>query len=192
MIGRDLYDLRTRLRRNGIVLCYSGSMNEAVLSGIGQALKQKMAVDRAGIGIARRVFGVFVEQMQNMIRYSAERQPALPPAGTRDLRYGVIAIGQGDGGFVVEAGNLVRRADVPELRRHLEQIRDRDRRELLALYKRQLRAGLADPGSEAGVGFIEIARRASRPIEFGFVEVDEQFFFFTLRAEIRSVEPLQP
>jgi hypothetical protein len=192
MIGRDLYDLRTRLRHSGIVLCYSGSVNEAVLSGIGQALKQRMAVDRAGIGVARRVFGVFVEQMQNMIRYSAERQPAVPPAGGRDLRHGVIAVGRGDVGFVVEAGNLVRRADVPGLRRHLEQIRDHDRRTLLALYKRQLRAGLGDPGSEAGVGFIEIARRASRPIEFGFVEVDEQFCFFTLRAEIRSPGSVEP
>ncbi len=99
MAGRDLYDMRNALRRKGFVLCYSGSVNEAMLSGIGQALKQKMLADGARVGTARRVFGIFVEQMQNMIRYSAERESVLRD-GARDLRCRVITIGQDQGGFV--------------------------------------------------------------------------------------------
>ena len=36
----------------------------------------------------------------------------------------------------------------------------------------------------AGVGFIEIARRATKPIAFDFAEVDDQFAFFALEAVI--------
>jgi hypothetical protein len=41
----------------------------------------------------RSVFAVFVEQMQNIIRYSAER---LPPGGedAGTLRYGLLTIAQ--------------------------------------------------------------------------------------------------
>ncbi len=184
MFGRDLYQLRTQLRRNGIVLCYSGSVSEQVLGAIGKALKQKMAVERADVATARRVFAVFVELMQNIIRYSAEKEPDMLADEASEIRYGMIVIGQEGGGFILEAGNMVMRDDVEHLRLRLEHIRLRERSELAVLYKQQLKSGLDVPGSEAGVGFLEIARRASRPIDFAFVDIDEKFCFFTLRAEI--------
>jgi hypothetical protein len=54
------------------------------------------------------VFAIFVEQMQNMIRYSAEKDPPdAPPETPHELRYGVLTIGQENGEYVVHAGNLV-------------------------------------------------------------------------------------
>ena len=58
-----------------------------------------------------------------------------------------------------------------------------DRSELKAFYKQQLRAGRGRQQG-GGVGFIEIARRASRPIEFDFMEVDPDFSFFALKASV--------
>jgi hypothetical protein len=144
MLAKDLYRLRGLLRQRKIIFCYSGYVNERVLGGVGEALKQKMVIEEADTKTLRSVFAVFVEQMQNIIRYSAEKEPESAQADQDEppleIRYGVIAIGQSDAGFCVEAGNLV--------------------------------------------GFIEIARRASKPIEFDFMEVDEAYAFFMLRALI--------
>ena len=59
----------------GIIFAYSGYVTEPVLSGVGEALKQKLTIDDADTKTLRSVFAVFVEQMQNIIRYSAEKSP---------------------------------------------------------------------------------------------------------------------
>jgi hypothetical protein len=56
--------------------------------------------------------------------------------------------------------------------------------ELKALYKEQLRAAPEEGSKGAGLGFMEIARRASKPIEFDFTEIDANYVFFALKATI--------
>ena len=45
------------------------------------------------------------------------------------------------------------------------------------MYKEQLRAEPEEGSKGAGLGFMEIARRASKPIEFDFTDVDEVRIF---------------
>ena len=56
--------------------------------------------------------------------------------------------------------------------------------ELKALYKEKLRADPEEGSKGAGLGFMEIARRASKPIEFDFADVDRDYAFFALKASI--------
>ena len=57
-----------------------------------------------------------------------------------------------------------------------------NKEELRALHKEQLRAEPEEGSKGAGLGFMEIARRASKPIEFDFADVDGDYAFFTLKA----------
>ena len=75
MLASQLMDLRATLHKQGIIFAYSGYVTEPVLSGVGEALKQKLTIDDADTKTLRSVFAVFVEQMQNIIRYSAEKSP---------------------------------------------------------------------------------------------------------------------
>src|SRR5512143_1854481 len=112
MLASQLMDTRAMLHRHGVIFAYSGYVTEPVLSGVGEALKQKLTIDDADTKTLRSVFAVFVEQMQNIIRYSAEKaQPALPPASDaaalREIRYGILTIGKENGEYVVCAGNAI-------------------------------------------------------------------------------------
>jgi hypothetical protein len=185
MLARELFDIRSILQKQGIIFAYSGYVTEAVLSGVGEAIKQKLALDDADTKTLRSVFAVFVEQMQNMIRYSAEKVPnsaAEPPL--IELRYGVLTIGREGDDYVVHAGNLVARSDVEPLRERLSKIRSMNKEELRALRKERLRAGPEEGSKGAGLGLMEIARRASKPIEFDFADVDDKHAFFTIRASV--------
>jgi hypothetical protein len=189
MLANNLFELRSQLRDAGVILAYCGYVTEPVLTGVGEALKQKLAIEEMDTRTARSVFAVFVEQMQNIIRYSAEKEPPEPLAGgpappVQELRYGIVTIGRNARGFVVKAGNLVARDDVASLRARLERVQAADRAELKVLYKEQLKAEPEVTSKGAGVGIIEIARRASRPIAFDFVDLDERYAFFALEAEI--------
>src|SRR5688500_2276074 len=183
MLANDLLDLRTRLRDSGIVFTYCGYVTEPVLSGVGDALRQKLLVDDTDTKTARSVFAVFVEQTQNIIRYSAEKSEYEPEAnGRSELSYGIVTVSRAGDAFVVKAGNLVDKADVERLRAKLEQVRAADRDELKAMYKETLKSDAPEGSKGAGVGFIEIARRATRPIAFDFTDYDDRFDFFALEA----------
>jgi len=52
------------------------------------------------------------------------------------------------------------------------------------LHKEQLRAAPEEGSKGAGLGIMEIARRASKPIEFDFTDVDGDYAFFTLKASV--------
>jgi len=181
VLAKELYDLRAVLRTRGIMFAYSGYVTEAVLSGVGDALKQKLSIEDADTKTIRSVFAVFVEQMQNIIRYSAEKVPVGGQAPL-ELRYGVLTVGQSEGDYVVHAGNLVEQADVARLRARLDALQAMDKAQLRTAYKEQLKAEPDAHSKGAGIGFIEIARRASKPIEFDFMAIDRAHAFFALKA----------
>jgi len=189
MLAGQLMDLRSNLHSQGIIFAYSGYVTEPVLSGVGEALKQKLTIDDADTKTLRSVFAIFVEQMQNIIRYSAEmaHQPLPPEAddvALKEIRYGILTIGREGDDYVVCAGNLIRKADVERLEERLTRIRDMTKEELKALYKEKLRADPEQGSKGAGLGFIEVARRATRPIEFDFADIDGDHSFFALKATI--------
>jgi hypothetical protein len=185
MLAHELFEVRSMLRKQGIIFAYSGYVTEAVLSGVGDAIKQKLLFDDANTKTARSVFAVFVEQMQNMIRYSAETATAgAASSSPNGIRYGVLTIGQENGDYVINAGNLVQLPDVDRLRAKLSRIRNMNKEDLRALYKEQLRGDPEEGSKGAGLGFMEIARRASKPIDFDFVDVDDEHAFFTLKASV--------
>lgn len=188
MLANELHFLRKELNDRGIVFAYSGYITEQVLSSVGDALKQKLAIEDADTKTMRSVFAIFVEQMQNIIRYSAEQLPGLdepdPSGNIIDLRYGILTIGQERSEYVVHSGNLVHAADVERIGSRLGALQAMSHEELRAAYKKQLR-GTSDGHSKgAGIGLIEIARRASQPIEFDFMRVDANTSFFALKATI--------
>ena len=185
MRASELSGLRDHLREQGIVFAYSGYITEGVLGSVGDALKQKLSYEDADTRTIRSVFAVFVEQMQNIIRYSVEQLPPREqPGPSGELRYGILTIGQEDGDYVVHAGNLVRAEDVPQMRDRLSSLQRMSREELKTAYMDQLRTGPHEGSKGAGIGFIEIARRASKPIEFDFMAVDAERAFFALKASI--------
>jgi hypothetical protein len=187
--GRSYLGFRKELEDRGIVFSYSGYLNEDILSGIGNALRSKMTIDRTEEKISRAVFSAFVEQVQNVIRYSAETSSQASSgevAGEEAvvLPYGVVAIGEyPDGQHFVTCCNMVLSSDTKKLSEQLESIRGLDRKELGALMRQQLRDGPPEGSKGAGVGFIAIAREAHGNWEYDIVEnAKEGFDFFSFEA----------
>ena len=182
MNARDLYAFRDELQQNGIIFCYSGYMTEQILTGIAQALKSKLAFDETDKQVARGVFSLLVEQVQNVIRYSAEFEP--PDDEKSELRYGVFTIGKTGDKFYVTCGNMVRRDDVRRLELMLGEIKNMDRDEIRTRYKELLRSETPDGSKGAGVGFLDIARRARHGFAFDFHTIDDTYSYFSLVAYV--------
>lgn len=184
MLIDKVISLRDHMHQDGVSFCFTGFMTEDVLSGIAQALKNKLELEDVDTNTARGVFSVAIEMSQNIIRYSAEHEKSAAEQREIDLRYGVLAVGQqGDHHFVV-CGNLIHNDDVERLAASLRHIQALDKKGLRALYKQTLRDGPPQGSKGAGIGFVEIALRAIHGFEFDFQKSDDANFFFALKAVI--------
>lgn len=176
----EIHRLSEMLAGQHISLCYSGYLSEQVLVALTKALRSKVAADNPDENLAKRVFSVFVEQVQNVIRYSADR---LNDESGADQSFGVVTFGAHEKFFVL-TGNRMLTADAERLRAQLEEIRGLNKQDLLAYYREQLNAPAQEGDRGAGLGLIEIARRVSQPFEFDFIRLDDQMSFFCLKAYI--------
>lgn len=183
MLGPDTLNLRNELQDKHVLFAYSGYVSERVLFALGEALRQKLTLDQTDKSITRKVFSVFVEQVQNVIRYSAEVEPdnASPP---ERLANGIVTVGNDDGKYFVQCGNPIEARDSGRLKERLEHISALDRTELKRYYRQKLKDDPEAASLGATVGLIEIARRATSPLEFDFIELNDDLTFFVLKAYI--------
>ncbi|MBF0614537.1 MAG: hypothetical protein G8237_05460 [Magnetococcales bacterium] len=182
-LAQRQYQIRELFPEQTVFFCYSGYMTEGILGGLGQAIKQKLAQEQADTNTTNTVFSIFVEQMQNVIRYSAEREP-LESTDEGVLSHGTLTLGRDAAGYFVICGNKISRDRVEALHAQLSAIQQLDRTGLKSMYKQILKGEIPEGSKGAGVGFVDIAKRASQPIEFDFYPLDERFAFFALKAVI--------
>ena len=96
----------------------------------------------------------------------------------------MVTIGTEGGRFFIVCANVVLAADEPKLRERLERLQKMDKDEIKAYYKEQLREAPEEESRGATIGLIEIARRASEPIEFDFDRIGDETFFFCMKVSI--------
>ncbi|MEN2978892.1 SiaB family protein kinase [Tistrella bauzanensis] len=192
MLARELFEFRSQIQAHKLMLVYSGIMSEGILFSLGEALRRKLEQDDTDRNLTRRVFSVFVEQVQNIIRYSGDAEgsagtaagDAGAGAGAGALRSGIVTVGKDGGRFFVICANMIDSAKAPRLRSRLEELAALSPEELKVLYRRKLKEEPEAESQGATLGLIEIARRASSPIEFDFFEVDAQTTFYCIRVFI--------
>ncbi|MBK1724125.1 SiaB family protein kinase [Thiocystis violacea] len=182
-MASEYFDFHQRMLGQGVIFSFVGYVSEGILFSLGEALKQKMRLEATDANVTKRVFSIFVEQVQNIIRYSAERieaESGLPS----EMSSGMITVGHDETHFFVVCGNIVRRAEGEELQRRLAQLAVMDPDSIKAYYREKLREPSEENSRGASIGLIEIARRSTRPIEFGLTDLGDERAFFCLKAFI--------
>jgi hypothetical protein len=183
LIPFNLHEFYVDLNRKGIIFCFSGPISQDVIEGIGGTLKQKMEIEDTDLNTSQKVFSIFVEQMQNIVNYSADRiiQEDRPEG---EIRLGVLIVGKEEGHFYVLCGNKISREFAETIRAQLDTVARMNKDELKQLYRERRKMAPQTDVKGTGLGFIDIARKATRPIEFDFFPVDADFVFYTIKAVI--------
>jgi hypothetical protein len=173
-----------RFKTKGVVFCFSGPISQVMLESIGDVLRRKMKHDLIVFSTIHKVFSVFIEQAQNILSYSAE-VVVTKEERTNEIRAGVLMVGHEDGHYYVCCGNYIASENAKRLAEQLAMLQQLDGKELKQLLKKQLREEPSPGSVGAGLGFIEIARRATRPIEFEIRPVeDSELSFFMIKTTI--------
>lgn len=181
MTLNDFRSLKDMIESKNVIFCYNGYLSQEIIVAVSSMIKGKLSADETKMGISQKVLYMFVEQAQNITRYSPDQ---IQNPEQASMSYGSVAIGTEDGKFYIMCSNRIEKIKVPALQEKLELIAAMNQEELKALYKEKMRSEPDEGSKGASLGFIEMARKSSEPIEFDFIDNDETFDCFTLKVVI--------
>ena len=179
----DLLRFKETLTQEGILISFNGSFSNSIIEEIGRAIRTYLQEEKLSGGIISDVFSVYIEQTQNIRNYIELNGMANTSAGEA-----VVTIAKKNGYYTISSGNSVKKDDVQKLANYLEELNSLDKKELRKLYKEQLRKPAQPEARSAGLGLIEIARKASEKMQYQFQNQNDAYDFFNLFVTVKGGE----
>ncbi|HAP43718.1 MAG: hypothetical protein A2087_04215 [Spirochaetes bacterium GWD1_61_31] len=170
-----LLALKEDFTRQGILISFNGSFSHSIIEEVGTAAKRYMETRDLNKNTITDVFAVYIEQTQNVRNYVLERGLAKSAYDSA-----IVLITATEGLYAVSAGNPVLKRDRPALELRLTALSRLDKADLKQLYRQQLRAPPVAEARGAGLGLIDMARRAAGPLTWSFENLDATHDFFSL------------
>lgn len=182
----NMLDYYNMLKENNVNIVYSGPIWADGVEGIGGTLRKRLELDDLPLTASQSVFSVFVEQMNNMLQYSEEKEQFQRRDGKQlEASTGVFLMGVQGKNYFLQSGNVMRSKHVAFIKERIEYINTLDKAALRKYYKEQLKQENTNADSKgAGLGLIEIARRATSKIEYSFTPIGEDLVFFAMYVRI--------
>jgi len=175
----DLYTLQQSYNQNGVMLCFNGPLTKSLIEEIGYALRSYMRNESPSRSID--VFAAYIEMTQNIRQYAASK------GWTDNQTTATVVISHQDkeGRYAVSSGNVVEAYDGRQLVARVEALAEMDKSQLKSAYKEQLRKPRVEgTKTGAGLGLLNIARKASLPFTCSLRQLENGKAFFTLIAII--------
>lgn len=174
-------EVQKTLRDNGILISFSGKLSQGLIEEYGAAVKSYMESEQRPQNEVFQIFSIFIEQTQNINNYCSLKQNS--PFIDKITHSSLVTIGRTNNGHFICSGNVVDNADLDYLVSKIAPMITADKSALKLMYKEMLRQEM-NGGDGAGLGFIEIARKAREPLEYSITKFDEHLSFFILKAVV--------
>lgn len=179
-----VYDFYKSMKAHEITLVYEGEITHQITKAFTSLTESNMAKEEESNTVQKKVFHVMVECLQNISKHADS-------FGSDDFLFagrGIFMVSKGDIEYHVTTGNVIENAKIEELSRILDHINVLDKEGLKQLYKTQMREGRLSEKGGAGLGFIDIARKTGRRLDYHFLSIDEETSFFILTSTISRTE----
>jgi len=184
----DIRQYYKTLDEDSILIIYSGPIWADGIDGLAEMLLKRLEFDESSLGASQAVFSIFVEQVNNMMMYSTEKEYKNDANGnTLEISKGIFILGVQQSAYFVQSGNLVTNSNAEMLKNKIDHLNSLDKKQLRQYHKERLKAENDNPESKgAGLGLIEVARRATSPIEYDFEPYDDQRQYFTMYVTVQQ------
>ncbi len=179
---KSVLTLYNEMLYNGISLVYLGAFNHQITKMFSTMAQEQMERDSEEKSTKKKVYHSIVETLQNMNKHSDEI------SDQTNIGKGLFLIGKKDKLYYIITLNKVKNTKVVSLKRALEEVNNATQEELKLMYKRQLKDGKLSEKGGAGLGLIDIARKTENKLDYEFLPLDDENYFFILKVEIDASE----
>ncbi len=177
-----VYNMFSQMLEYNVEYTYRGVFTSAISDTILSLAERNL--DEASIAhkLRKRVYFIMVEGLQNITRHqpisqSIENQWECPA---------FFMVQHKPQGYYITTGNVVADKDIKMLTEHIDTINDLEADELKKYSLDILKNGKISPKGGAGLGLIQIARKAGNRLFYRFKYLDDKFSFFYLHAKVNS------
>jgi len=168
--------IRDVIEQEEIFFSYSGIISQSLTTSIEEITNLQLADRNEDKKIARYIFLISVEQLQNMMSYSVGRKTL---EGNRYSTPGIFVLGYNKNikKYFVSSSNEIEKKEIEGISSKIDYINSLDKMQLKEFLKEKLRTSEDSHERGAGIGFIEMAKRSSEKIEYNFEYYGEKIFF---------------
>ncbi|MBN2669641.1 MAG: SiaB family protein kinase [Bacteroidales bacterium] len=168
------------MKTNDVSLVYEGEITHDITKAFTSLTESAMDKEDESSSTQRKVFHVMVECLQNISKHAEE----VDLGRVHKEKRGVFLIHKNQNQYGVTTGNVIARDKVQELKNSLDLINSLDKDGLKKLHKEQIKNGTLSDKQGAGLGFIDIAKKTGNPLEYYFLDIDDNASFFILTSRI--------
>jgi hypothetical protein len=166
--GHIAYDLYEHTSPEGLEYTYRGNVNSDVVENILSLAETNFGDMKEKLMVRKKVYFIMVESLQNITRHQD-----LEAGSEEDFdQYGLFIIRRGKFGYYITSANLVKNEHCQNLKEKLDMVNSKDSDELKAYSRQILANGEYSQKGGAGLGLIEIARKAGSKIKYAFVPTE--------------------
>jgi len=182
----DMTQYHKMLTENNISIIYSGPLWADGIDGMAEFLQRRLDVDEVTLSMSQSVFSVFIEQLNNMLKYSTERSEIdCSDKEKCNTPKGIFLMGKHGNKYFLQTGNYMKSCSVDLLKNRIDHLNTLDKQQLRQFMKEKRKSDDDNPESKgAGIGLIEVARRATSKIEYEFVPREDGLTYFTMYVTI--------
>lgn len=171
----NIYD---EMRNNGFSLVYLGEFSHEITKMFTSMAESDMERKNEDRSVQRKVFHVMVETIQNMNKHSDE--------SIGNIGNGLFVIGKKDDTYYIITSNKVSAEHKANLESALDTVNRASSEELKAMYKDQILNGEVSRKGGAGLGLIDVRRKTGSNLDYEFLTLDENSYFFILKVEVNA------
>ncbi len=174
------YEFYQTMKEHKITLVYEGEVTHQLTKAFTSLTESNMSKEEESGAVQKKVFHVMVECLQNISKHADD-------FGSNDYLYsgkGIFIVSKDENEYAVTTGNAVDNDKMPILKNMLDHINSLDKEALNELYKKQMKEGLLSDKGGAGLGFIDIVRKTGNKLDFHFLPIANNLYFFMLTSKI--------
>lgn len=173
-----LYSYYRELENDRLSFIFNGDVSDSITDGIIRITEFNVNNFEALARLSRRISFIMVECFQNVVRHSVKHE------SDKVRSNGLFAARLlGDANYVSSI-NLIDMGQVKLLSEKLSQLNTIEKDKLKALYLEVLNNEDISAKGGAGLGLIQLARKAGRPISYDFEAISEQLSNFYLSLKL--------
>lgn len=175
-----IYEFHSHMADHNLILAYEGEFNQEITKSVLAMAERNLDSDGAESSVRKKVFNVMVECLQNICKHHDKVQD------DEGRNSAIFMIGKVGGEYLVITGNLIEKSTIDILKEKIDKVNSLDKDALKAYHKEVMRNTQISEVGGAGLGFIDMARKAGNPLLYDFKPITESVSFYTLYIKISN------
>jgi hypothetical protein len=177
-----IYSLYQTMEQEKVILSFNGVVTSDFLTAVLDIMENKMNDLDESPKTKKKVYYVLVECLQNLYHHIEDEGGQ--KSDSKVSKAALVMVVKDEDGFLIQTGNYIDKKNVDELDQRLKKINSLDKDDLRDYYREVLGNGTVSDKGTAGLGMIDIARKSGNKLEYQFLDIDEEFSFFSLNVKI--------